>query len=151
MKVLVDSNILLRLQDNQHSQYPLVIQSLMALRQRKDQLVIVPQIAVEFWRVCTGPIGNQPGGNAFGFDPAEADRRLKLVEQAFPMLPEHPGAYAEWRKLVVSSGLIGKRVFDARIASLMLAHGLNHILTFNTKDFRRFPGITPIDPVTLAG
>jgi predicted nucleic acid-binding protein len=36
-------------------------------------------------------------------------------------------------------------VHDARLAAVMLAHGVNHILTFNVDDFRRYPGIV-VDP-----
>jgi len=31
----------------------------------------------------------------------------------------------------------------------MLAHGLTHILTFNTADFARFDGITAVHPAAV--
>jgi hypothetical protein len=32
----------------------------------------------------------------------------------------------------------------------MLAHGITHLLTFNTSDFRRYTQLTLIDPATFA-
>jgi predicted nucleic acid-binding protein len=50
---------------------------------------------------------------------------------------------------VVAHGVQGKQVHDARLAALMLAHGITHILTLNGADFARYPGIVPIDPASL--
>lgn len=43
-----------------------------------------------------------------------------------------------------------KQVHDARLVALMQAHGITHILTLNGSDFTRYPGITPVDPASLA-
>jgi predicted nucleic acid-binding protein len=54
-----------------------------------------------------------------------------------------------WRQLIVTHSVQGKQVHDARLAALMQAHGITHILTLNGSDFTRYPGITPIDPASL--
>lgn len=41
---------------------------------------------------------------------------------------------------------MGKSAHDARIAALMLAHGVTHLLTLNPTDFTRYNGITPVTP-----
>ncbi len=41
---------------------------------------------------------------------------------------------------------MGVNVHDARLVAAMLVHGLTHILTFNTPDFRRFSQITVVHP-----
>ena len=43
----------------------------------------------------------------------------------------------------------GKQIHDANIAATMLAHGERRLLTFNTKDFRRFG--ERIELVTIEG
>ncbi len=77
---------------------------------------------------------------------AETDQRLTILEQRLPILDEHPDTYPIWRGLVVRHGVSGRQVHDTRLAALMLAHGITHILTLNGADFARFPGITVIDP-----
>ena len=61
-----------------------------------------------------------------------------------------PAAYRRWHALVVELKLTGVQVHDARIVALMLTHGITHILTFDTEDFRRYTGITALSPHELA-
>jgi len=37
--------------------------------------------------------------------------------------------YTKWRRLVVSFGVSGIQVHDARIVATMIVHGVTHILT----------------------
>jgi len=48
--------------------------------------------------------------------------------------------------LVIAHAVMGVNVHDARLVAAMLVHGLTHILTFNTADFRRFSQITVVHP-----
>ena len=57
--------------------------------------------------------------------------------------------YMEWRNLVTSHGVSGKKSHDARLVAAMKVHGVSHLLTFNTDDFKRFPGIVTINPSVL--
>jgi predicted nucleic acid-binding protein len=41
---------------------------------------------------------------------------------------------------------MGVQVHDARIAASMNAHGITHLLTFNSGDFKRFQGIIALSP-----
>jgi predicted nucleic acid-binding protein len=68
------------------------------------------------------------------------------LELLFPLVPDTPDVYREWRRLVSAAGVSGVKVHDARLAAVMLAHGLTHVLTFNADDFKRFPGITVVLP-----
>ena len=45
----------------------------------------------------------------------------------------------------------GKKIYDARLVAVMKSHGIDRIVTFNTKDFARYPGITAIHPASLVG
>lgn len=44
----------------------------------------------------------------------------------------------------------GVRVHDARLVAAMLVHGVGHVLTLNEADFRRYDGITVVEPDSLA-
>jgi len=83
--------------------------------------------------------------------PGRAAEELNRIEALFPLLDDVPPIYRHWRTLVEREGVIGRQVHDARLAAVMLAHAVTHILTFNTDDFRRFPEIVPVDPREVDG
>ncbi len=144
---LVDTNILLRFADRTHLVHPIVRNVVRTLRAGGHRLCATPQNCVEFWNVATRPKER----NGFGLAPAQADRLLRLVERLFPLLPDSPAVYTEWRRLVVSFGVSGVQVHDARLVAAMSVHGVTHILTFNTADFARYHtrGIVAVDPTTV--
>ena len=54
------------------------------------------------------------------------------------------------RILVSTCACHGKVAPDARYVAAMRTHGLDQLLTFNVGDFARFPGLTVIDPASVA-
>ena len=147
MRYLADTNVLLRFADRTHRVHPLVRTAVRTLRTRDHTLHATPQNYMEFWNVATRPMER----NGFGLPPANADRLLRLVERLFPVLPDSPEVYLQWRRLVVDFGVSGIQVYDARIAAAMLVHGVTHILTFNTTDFVRYGtrGLVAVDPTDV--
>ncbi len=144
MRYLLDSNILLRLARRSDPLRPPVRSALRTLRRRGDELCYTPQNLVEFWSVSTRPAAARGG---LGLTPTETDRRLRLlVERFFTRLPDGPAVHAEWRRLVVAHAVSGVQVHDARLVAAMQAHGVTHLLTLNTGDFARYPGITAVHP-----
>ncbi len=75
---------------------------------------------------------------------------LNRIKSLFPLLPDLPAHFYEWERLVTTHKVSGKSAHDARLAAAMSVHGLTHILTFNTADFARYPGVTALDPSTVA-
>ncbi|MBW4684961.1 MAG: type II toxin-antitoxin system VapC family toxin [Komarekiella atlantica HA4396-MV6] len=147
MVYLVDTNILLRLVDRTHPLHPIIRTAIRKLQRDGHTLQITPQNCIEFWNVATRPAIK----NGFGLTPKEVGRLLRLIERLFPLLPDTPIIYPEWRKLVVAFSVSGVQVHDARLVAIIKANGLTHILTFNTKDFIRYAseGIVAVDPTTL--
>ena len=84
--------------------------------------------------------------NGLGLPPAHAVRVLSRIESAAVRLADDDAIYAEWRKLVTSNAVSGKKSHDARLVAAMKVHGVTHVLTFNGDDFRRFDGIQAIHP-----
>jgi predicted nucleic acid-binding protein len=142
MAYLIDTNILLRWVQPHHPLYPVVQFALDALRRRGEAIFVTPQNLVEFWNSATRPANR----NGFGFTPAQADQELTRVESFFLLAPDTPAVYTAWRRLVVTAGVSGVQVDDARLVAAMQVHGLTQILTFNTVDFLRYPGITVVHP-----
>lgn len=103
---------------------------------------MTPQNAVEFWSVAT----RATEFNGLGLNSEVAARALRRFEGVFELLPDIPAIYQEWRQLVLTCRVLGRQVYDARLAAVMLAHGITHLLTFDTADFKRYPGIIAVHP-----
>ncbi|MEH2323571.1 MAG: type II toxin-antitoxin system VapC family toxin [Nostoc sp.] len=147
MVYLIDTNILLRFVDRTHPLHPTIRTAIRKLRRDRHTLQITAQNCVEFWNVATRPATK----NGFGLTPTDADRLLRLIERLFPLLPDMPTIYPEWRKLVVAFSVSGVQVHDARLVANMKVNSMMHILTLNTKDFIRYAseGIVAVNPTIL--
>jgi predicted nucleic acid-binding protein len=127
-------------------EHDLAVSSVETLHRRGENVLITPQNLIEFWSVATRPVNV----NGLGMSPEQADQDVQQLEQLFPLLPDTPDIFAEWRRLVVTVGVSGRQVHDARLVSVMLTHGVTHLLTFNPGDFTRYPGITVVHPQDIA-
>lgn len=147
MVYLVDTNVLLRFADRRSPLHPIVRTVVRKLKSGGHRLQVAPQNCVEFWNVATRPNSK----NGFGLTPAEADRLLRLIERLFPLLPDMRTLYSEWRRLVVTFGVSGVQVHDARLVAAMKSNRVTHILTFNATDFTRYAseGIVAVEPTTV--
>lgn len=105
-------------------------------------MVVFPQNLIEFWAVATRPVLS----NGLGFTAAQVVAEIAQIRSIFRLIPETSQIYPEWQRLVTAHNVAGKNVHDTRIAAQMLVHGIESILTFNTKDFKRFANITVLDP-----
>jgi len=142
---LGDTNIWLRASEPAHPLYRPATQSVTTLIGRGEEVSLVPQVVMEYWRVGTAT-ASQRGG--FGWSPARADVEVHQLEDAFTLKPDTPEVYRRWRTLVLAFGVSGAAVYDARLVASMLTHRITHILTFNGDDFRRYSalGIVAVHP-----
>ncbi len=79
----------------------------------------------------------------------EAARETKKLKKLFKQRADAPAIFAEWERLVIKHRVVGKPTHDARLVAAMVVHNLMHILTFNTDDFKRFSGITAVNPADV--
>lgn len=118
-------------------------EALNVLLEREDLLYITTQNLIEFWNVATRPLKR----NGLGMTVAQADDELGKLENLFNVLLDLPELYFVWRTLVTEYAVTGVQVHDTRLVAAMLVHGVTHILTFNTSDFKRFSElITVVHP-----
>jgi predicted nucleic acid-binding protein len=141
---LVDTNILLRFVHTGDPGHTVASGALDRLNEAGHRLVTAFQNRSEFWNVSTRPTAR----NGYGLSIAATDAALRIVERAFPLLPESRRSYTVWRRLVTTYSVSGVQVHDARLAAAMLAGGVTHVLTFNAGDFARFApeGLVAVDP-----
>lgn len=139
---LVDSNILLRWVKPDHSDYPLVVSAIDVILRRDATLCYTSQNVGEFWNTCTRPLDR----NGYALSSRETDERAKFFEERLRLLPDSLTVHTEWRKLLVTHGVSGVQVHDARLAAAMRVHGVKRILTFNDRDFARYTDIEAVHP-----
>jgi predicted nucleic acid-binding protein len=145
MRVLIDSNILLRIDQSQHPHQEAALQATERLVTRGHEPRTVPQVFYEYWVVATRPIES----NGLGFGPTETQRLLGEHDMLFPVLKDERGILALWADLVVRYGVVGKPAHDTRLVAAMLRHEISHILTFNAGDFARYAEVAAITPDAL--
>jgi predicted nucleic acid-binding protein len=139
---LADTNILLRLVEPTNPHYIEAKNAVDKLLKQGDTLCVLLQNISEFWNVCTRPFDK----NGLGFSIAQTDAELLAIEQVFDLLPDTEYVYKNWRELVVDYSVFGAKVHDAKIVASMKAHNIQNLLTFNSKDFKRYAGINSIEP-----
>jgi predicted nucleic acid-binding protein len=120
--------------------------AVLSLHQGGQTLHTVAQNVYEFWVVATRPVA----ANGLGLSTAAALAEVTRLTALFPLFPDTPAVYPEWLRLVSTHQVSGKNAHDARLVAAMAVHGISHLLTFNIADFARFPGITVLDPASLA-
>ncbi len=139
---LIDSNVLLRLIKYDDINYPLVRGAIDKLLDQGVELAYTMQNMAEFWNVSTRPQER----NGFGLTIEQTEANAQDIEQNFIFLPDTLAVYREWRRIVVQHRVSGVRVHDARLAAVMYAYGLTHLLTLNQPDFVRYSKLRVVHP-----
>ena len=142
MRFLVDTNVFLRFVEVDSPEFGVCDRALEAVRNGSHTACYCAQIVIEFWSVATRP--RKVNGLAMSI--ADAQREIEDIKMVFECLGEPEDMAERWQRVAVEHSVIGKQAHDARIAALMLAHGVTHLLTLNTSDFVRYQEITPATP-----
>ncbi|MHB8500410.1 MAG: type II toxin-antitoxin system VapC family toxin [Candidatus Acidiferrales bacterium] len=145
MRVLLDTNILLRTAQPNHSLCPQATHAVSKLIRQKEAVFICPQNITEFWNVATRAIEQ----NGLGWSPEEVLQEVGSMEKLLNLLPDVPAIYTAWKQLVSTYRIHGVKVHDARLVAIMNVYSVESILTFNSVDFERFKSITVIHPSSL--
>ncbi len=142
MKVLLDTNILVRLAVSAHPTHTDAVAAVHKIRQRGDQPAIVPQVLYEYWVVATRPTSQ----NGLGLTPSDARQAIDEFLKSIILLRDERGIFANWLADVTDLAISGKRAHDARMVAAMQRHGLQQIVSFNKSDFSDFPNIAVFAP-----
>lgn len=143
MAYLFDSNCFIRLAESRSLQRTVVLDAIRKLRSVGEVIYYTPQVLAEFWNVCTRPTQSRGG---LGLSVVQTERKVRIVEKHFTLLPDSLAMFIQWRQLVSDHQIMGVQVHDAKLVASMLAGNISNLVTFNTKDFQRFPAISAINP-----
>lgn len=145
MKPLIDTNLLVRVTDSDDPQHENAKAALSALWDEGIQLHIVPQVLYEYRVVVTRPREN----NGLGMSSDTAANATQEWMSMCHLLRDERSVFRQWQELVYDYRIVGRSCHDARLVAAMLRHGLDHIVTFNTNDFKRYKNISVIDPANI--
>ena len=143
---LLDTNVLLRFSDAASPVHATAVDAVAVLLSRGDRVYITAQNLIEFWAVATRPVD----ANGFGWDARQTEQEMGKLLNFFLFLDDTPSVFRHWLALATAHAVSGKQVHDARLAAVMEAHGVASILTFNTRDFSRYPGLRATDPAAVS-
>lgn len=141
-RYLLDTNVLLRAAQEEAADHTVATSAISSLAARGEDLVLTPQILIEFWSVATRPIDVK----GLGWSVQLADEEVTRLLDQFPILVDRPEVFAHWLQIARSHGVKGRKVHDARLVAIMRAHGVSHLLTFNVDDFRGHLDIAIVHP-----
>jgi predicted nucleic acid-binding protein len=139
---LVDTNILLRISRRFDPQYELIDVALATLASEGTILCFTHQNIAELWNAMTRPIAR----NGFGLTSEEAGIEVRAIEGGMRLLADSEAVYREWRAIIEQHAVSGAQVHDARLVAAMRVHRVNHLITFNVGDFRRYREIVAVHP-----
>lgn len=145
MSVLFDTNILLRSAQPTHPMCATASRAVTSLLRQNETVFFCAQTIAEFWNVATRPLAV----NGLGLSHAEVVSEVRSIEGMLTLLPDSPGIYPRWKRLVDGHKVQGVRVFDTRLVAVAQLNGVESILTFNAGDFRRYDGISIPDPTSF--
>ena len=145
MRVLVDTNILLRSAQPNHPFCAQATHAVSKLIRQKDAVFFCSQNVAEFWNVATRPADQ----NGLGLSHEEALQEVSSIEKLLTLLPDIPAIYAAWKEIVSDHKVQGVRVYDARLVATMNVYAVENVLTFNAVDFKRYSNIAALHPSSI--
>jgi predicted nucleic acid-binding protein len=145
MRVLIDTNILLRNAQPTHPLCPQATRAVSKMIRQKDSVFFCSQNIAEFWNVATRPADL----NGLGLSHQEAIQEVSSIEKLLTLLPDVPAIYSAWKEIVRKHKVQGVKVYDARLVATMNVYGVESILTFNAADFKRYDNITAVHPASI--
>ena len=145
MRVLLDTNILLRSAQPSHPLCPQATRAVSNLLRKKDAVFFCSQNISEFWNVATRPAEM----NGLGFSHEEALQELDSIENLLTLRPDIPAIYPAWKRIVQEHRVQGVKVYDARLVAIMGVYATDSLLTFNFADFKRYSSINALQPAAV--
>jgi predicted nucleic acid-binding protein len=145
MRILVDTNVLVRLLNSADQDHGVAAQALELLNEQGHEVCIVPQIVYELWVVGTRPTAS----NGLGLAANDAQSAVAQFCRLFTLLRDEATIFDDWLALVAQLDVRGKSAHDARLVAAAHHHGISEIVTFNADDFRRFSVVAVRTPAEV--
>lgn len=140
MSYLIDTSVLLRLIHTASPLQKIAVNAVDKLKNENKAIFIFPQNLIEFWAVATRPIES----NGLGLTVEQTELKLEQLKKLFILIRENEEIFNKWEILVGKYEVKGKTSHDARLVASMQTSGIENLLTFNVKDFKRYEDIIKV-------
>ena len=147
-KVYIDTNILIysTFSDFDEQKYHDSLDVLTALISSKNELYVSNQILREFFAIATNDkIFNKP------LSPPDASKKVLEFYSNFSLIYELDSTMEILVKLILKYKITKQKIHDFNIIAVMLDNQINHILTYNMKDFTGVEEINVLDIDLILG
>ena len=131
--MFVDTNVLIGARFVTAPHHGVAVSNLDRIRESPETLCTSRQVLREYLVVVT-----RPQSWTTPLPMAEAVEDVRRLTMSFAVLEDGPGVMEMLTALCREVPIAGKQVHDANIVATMLTHGERRLLTFNTRDFRRY-------------
>jgi predicted nucleic acid-binding protein len=134
MRVLVDTNILLRSAQPNHTLCPQATHAVSKLLRERAAVFFCSQNIAEFWNVASRPAER----NGLGFSHSEVLLEIRGIESLLTLLPDIPAIYPVWKELVRDHSVQGVKVYDARLVAIMSVYAVDARHPPAARPFKKF-------------
>jgi len=138
----VDTNTLLSATNSARVEHETARRLFPAARGVGCHLALSGQVLREYLVVATRPLRV----NGLGMEQSHALHNMQWFRNQTVFLEETEPAFDELRRLVELHAYAGKRIHDANIAAVMIAHNVRTIITTHTEDFSGIGGLHVLSP-----
>lgn len=138
----LDTNILLAASDRDRLHHRACLHLLESALGGKLNCYASGQVFREYLVVATRPTEN----HGLGMNRASALKNVDEFRTCVQTLEETAAVLDRLLSLIRQHKIRGKRIHDASIVATALEHGLHHLVTLNSADFKVFPGLVLLGP-----
>ena len=131
--MFVDTNVLVRARFEAAPDHLLARRRMQEAGDTGEALRISRQVIREYLATVTRPQSWSPPVAMHA-----ALAHVATLESAFELLEDGPAVTGMLKSLCRDVPFAGRQVHDANIVATMLAHGERRLMTFNSRDFRRY-------------
>lgn len=133
-RAVLDTNVLLAATDEARPEHKQATAALNAWPASGMVLYTSGQILREYLVVATRPIEN----NGLGLARPDAIANVRALRARLSLLAEDAKVGERLLDLLDGVECAGKQIHDANVVATMLVHGIDTVVTNNTRDFARF-------------
>jgi len=144
IKVFFDTNVLVYAHDKSAIYHRESAKLLQMVFEEKVRGIVAEQNIIELYRIITNPSAMK--GNALTASVARDLIAGTYLGGAFDILYPTHSTLDKVLQLAVNGNFRSARIFDIRLAALILDARVDFFTTCNISDFQGIPGLTPLTP-----
>ncbi|MEP0916127.1 PIN domain-containing protein [Leptolyngbya sp. DQ-M1] len=146
-RILFDTNVLVYAHDTASRYHSDSAALLLQAFQQNIQGVLAEQNIIELYRILTNSVAMT--GNALTPQQAQTLIKSTYLNGSFEVIYPNFSTIDRLLDLAVIRNITSAKIFDLRLAALVLESQIDHFATYNLRDFQQINHLNAIDPPSL--